>query len=237
MIKKIIKILLKKVGYDLIKLKEFKKSDSVFSTYSDSDQLITDIEKLAYRGAQIPGMIDPRSGQMLYTLCYMQQLHGDVVEIGSWQGRSTSFLGNAVKDSKNGHLFAIDHFKGNIGKENFYTVDGTLQGLSDKFLMNVSDVGLSDDVSLLDMSSNEAAEKLNDTKIRFLFVDGDHTYEGVKNDIELFFPKLIKGAVVVFDDYFEGFPGLIKAVDELVINSGVCSKVFYYQHTLVVEVN
>ena len=219
-----------------MKVSKPEKSDSIFTGYSRLNRSITDIEKLAQRGAQIPGMIDPSSGQMLYALCYMQPMHGDVVEIGSWQGRSTSFLANAVKDSNNGSLYAIDHFKGNIGKEELYKVDDSLIDLSGKFLANISEVGLIDYVKLLDMPSDEAAQELENIRIRFLFIDGDHTHEGVKKDIELFFPKLVSGSIVVFDDYFDGFPGLITAVDELVIGKEVFSKIFYYQHTLVVEI-
>ncbi len=236
MFKKTVKSLFHKLGYDVRRVKQLEKPDSTVSGYSETNTLITDIEKLAQCGEHIPGMISPSSGQMLYTLCYMQSMHGDVVEIGSWQGRSTFFLGNAVKDSNNGSLYAIDHFKGNFGKENLYKIDGSLSGLSGKFLSNVTEAGLIDYVKLLDMPSGEAAQQLDDAKIRFLFVDGDHTYEGVKTDMELFFPKLLTGSIVVFDDYFEGFPGLIRAVDELVIEKQIFSKIFYYQHTLVIEI-
>ena len=67
-------------------------------------------------------MIDSRAGEELFSLAYMQALKGNVVEVGSFQGKSTFFLGNAVKMSGNGKMYAIDHFKGNKGKEQFYVV-------------------------------------------------------------------------------------------------------------------
>lgn len=236
MLKKLIKKFVNSIGFDIVKFERLEKPESIYSTYSQANKAITDIELLADASSSIPGMIATRSGQNLYSLCYMQKMVGDVVEIGSWQGRSTLFLGNAVKDSSNGQLYAIDHFKGNIGKEEFYTIDNSLENLKENFLVNIADAKLMQHVALLDMPAYEAADAFAKNSIRFLFIDGDHTYEGVKKDIELFFPKLLKGAIVVFDDYFEGFPGLVKAVEECVIEKNLYSKIFYYRHTLVIEV-
>jgi len=43
-------------------------------------------------------------------------------------------------------------------------------------------------------------------KIDMLWIDGDHSYEGVSEDIRVWIPKLVKGGVVAFHDYFEGDP-------------------------------
>jgi len=43
------------------------------------------------------------------------------------------------------------------------------------------------------------AEKF-DKKVDFLFIDGDHLYEGVKLDVDDWFPKLNNGAIVIFHD-------------------------------------
>ena len=196
---------------------------------------IIDIEILGKMSLCIPGMITPEAGKFLYSLCYMQDLKGDVVEIGSWQGRSTIFLATAVKESGNGDFYAIDHFKGNKGKEDSYAVNGNLDNLKDNFNQNIANFGLSNIVNLLDMINTEAAKYLEEKTIRFLFIDGDHTKNGVKKDIDLFFPRLKKGSIVVFDDYFEGFPGLIEAIDEL-FEEYSFDRIFYHEHTLVVKI-
>ncbi len=232
--KNIIKKILNSFGLDIVKLETVSSLDNPYSTYSKVNDKIINIEMLGKMSLTIPGMITPQAGKFLYTLCYMQDLKGDVIEIGSWQGRSSTFLARAVKESNNGNFYAIDHFGGNIGKESFYEVDGTLRGLKDKFNANIAKFGLSDIVHLLDMHNTEAAKRLESHTIRFLFIDGDHTKEGVSKDIELFFPRLTKGSIVVFDDYFEGFPGLIDAVDEL-FKQYIFEKVFYHRHTLVVQ--
>jgi predicted O-methyltransferase YrrM len=235
MIKKIIKNLINKFGLDIIKLETVSSSDNPYCKYSKVNNKIIDIEMLGRMSLTIPGMITPEAGKFLYSLCYMQDLEGDVVEIGSWQGRSSTFLARAVKESKNGNFYAIDHFAGNVGKENFYAIDGSLSNLKDNFNKNLSKFGLSDTVNLLDMINTEAVEKIKDKIIRFLFIDGDHTKNGVQKDIELFFPLLKQGSIIVFDDYFEGFPGLIDAVDEILEKYNF-ERVFYHRHTLVIKI-
>ena len=51
---------------------------------------------------------------------------------------------------------------------------------------------------------NETLEKvkdiLNGRRVDFLFIDGDHTYEGVKRDFELYSPLVKSGGVVAFHD-------------------------------------
>ncbi len=84
--------------------------------------------------------------------------------------------------------------------------------------------------------TNELAEKqLQDTKIRFLFIDGDHTKHGVEKDIDLFFPKLMPGSIIVFDDYSQYYPEVVETVDKLV-SSQKFSRVMTYKHTLVLLV-
>jgi predicted O-methyltransferase YrrM len=107
--------------------------------------------------------------------------------------------------------------------------------LKEKFLKNMEMLGLSETINLLDMPNNEAIEKLSGIQIRFLFIDGDHTKEGVTKDIELFFPKLLPGALVVFDDFSEDFPGLIEAVDHL-LRVKEFSRVMSYHRTLVLQI-
>ncbi len=235
MIKKTIKKILNSLGYNLVKVDNQIEFDNFYSKYSQVNNEIVDIEKLGKMSMTIPGMITPAAGKFLFSLCFMQEMKGDVVEIGSWQGRSTSFLARAVKESKNGKFYAIDHFKGNIGKENLYAVDGKLDDLKENFIANMKMFDLDKIVNLLNMENHEAVKEIEGNTVRFLFVDGDHTKQGVSKDIELFFPLLKKGSIVVFDDYFEGFPGLIEAVDEAIEKYNF-RRLFYHRHTLVLKI-
>lgn len=232
--KKIIKKFVNKIGYDLVKIEDVEFGDLPYSSLTNVKKII-DLDVVANIGELIPGMTTKESGKFLFSLCYMQDADGDVVEIGSWQGKSTSFLARAAKESNNGQFYAIDHFRGNEGKEHLYSTGKEGYSVKEAFMDNISKVGLANYVKLLDMENTEAAKILQGNTIRFLFIDGDHTKTGVSKDIQLFFPMLEKGSIVVFDDYFEGFPGLIEAVDELLQVQEI-SRIFYYRHTLVVKI-
>ena len=56
--------------------------------------------------------------------------------------------------------------------------------------------------------SKETLEKLKnilgDRKIDFLFIDGDHTYKGVRKDFEMYSPLVRKGGIIAFHDIVDG---------------------------------
>lgn len=54
-----------------------------------------------------------------------------------------------------------------------------------------------------DASIKEDVENiLHGREIDFLFIDGDHTYEGVKQDFKMYSPLVRKGGIIGFDDLF-----------------------------------
>lgn len=48
-------------------------------------------------------------------------------------------------------------------------------------------------------------EYLNGEKIDFLFIDGDHTYEGVKKDFEMYAPLVREEGVIAFHDIVQDY--------------------------------
>lgn len=68
---------------------------------------------------------------------------------------------------------------------------------------------------LLRMPTTAAAQWFPERIFDFCFLDGDHTYEGVKADIEAWLPKVKKGGWLMGHDWQpKTFPGVIKAVRE-----------------------
>lgn len=61
-------------------------------------------------------------------------------------------------------------------------------------------------------SSNIAAEY--DWTVKVLFIDGDHTYEGCKADIDAWYPHMAEDGVMLFHDCDATSPGVVKAVHE-----------------------
>jgi hypothetical protein len=52
--------------------------------------------------------------------------------------------------------------------------------------------------------------------ISILFIDGDHSYEGCKRDIEAWYPHMKPSGIIFFHDHDESSPGVIQAVSEFV---------------------
>ena len=67
--------------------------------------------------------------------------------------------------------------------------------------------------------SVDVAKTVEDETLDFVFIDADHSYLSVKDDLEAWVPKVRKGGIVSGHDYFEpqsGNLGVIQAVDEYV---------------------
>ena len=62
--------------------------------------------------------------------------------------------------------------------------------------------------------SDKAAIKIQDEELDFVYIDGNHRYEYIKKDIELYYPKVKKGGLISGHDYKKNEPGVIKAVHE-----------------------
>lgn len=77
---------------------------------------------------------------------------------------------------------------------------------------------------ILRMSSREAAIGQVNGSLDFVFIDADHSYEGVVSDIEAWLPKLKPGGLLAGHDYDNpDFPkfGVKRAVDEFCVRTGL----------------
>lgn len=116
-----------------------------------------------------------------------------VVEIGSARGRSTCFMGMALKENGAGKIYAIDP----------HTVtawnDADSVDTYDILKGNVASLGLNAFVEILRKTSGEVAENWTQ-EIDILFIDGDHSYAGAKRDWDLFSPFVKSFGSVIFHD-------------------------------------
>jgi predicted O-methyltransferase YrrM len=132
------------------------------------------------------------------------------VEIGSWKGRSTTWLASGARLA--GHrVYAIDPHC----RSREYPSAETL----DEFLGNLARNGLADIVEPLVMTSEAAAAHI-EGPVELLFIDGDHSYEAVRRDAELWLPRLIEGGTVMFHDVATAaYSGPRRIVREMVCRS------------------
>jgi len=73
-------------------------------------------------------------------------------------------------------------------------------------------------VTLYKGLSDVMLPKINMSEIDFVFLDGGHSYETVKNDLFLILKNMKKNKIIICDDYDQKNYGVKKAVDELIKN-------------------
>ncbi len=74
-------------------------------------------------------------------------------------------------------------------------------------------------IHLIKGNSNTVLKKIDMTKINYVFLDGGHDYETVKNDLDSCAEVVDNGGTILCDDYNLSYaPGVKKAIDEYVKN-------------------
>ena len=64
----------------------------------------------------------------------------------------------------------------------------------------------------------ETAKTFEDNSVDFLFIDADHSYEGCKQDFDFWFPKIMRGGLILIHDCEPSHPGPYKFSTELKSN-------------------
>jgi predicted O-methyltransferase YrrM len=126
-----------------------------------------------------------------------------VVEVGSWKGKST----HALLCGCNGTVIAVDHFQGSQFERENAHLEAVNGDVYSQFMKNV---GSFKNLKVFKTDSLSASKEFKDKSVDMVFIDGGHTYEEVKADIEAWLPKTKK--MICGHDY--GFEGVIKAVQE-----------------------
>src|SRR5450759_4237973 len=101
------------------------------------------------------------------------------------------------------------------------TTDPDLRGKTttyEDFVANLRTAGVFERVEIERVYSHELAREWKDS-IRFLWIDGDHTYEGAKADLDMFKPYLVDGAIVAMHDVLGTFEGALRVFVEEVLDS------------------
>jgi predicted O-methyltransferase YrrM len=161
-------------------------------------------------GDATEGFLQRDEGPLLYHVA-SQVKKGCIVEVGSWKGKSTVWIGWAIKDSKKKTPFyAVDPHTGSkehqVKKKKVWTFD--------EFKTNIKNGKVTSVVKPLVMTSEQAVQKVQGP-VGFVFIDGDHSLDAVKNDFTLWFPKVMVGGVMAFHDT-TNWPGPKKVTRDLV---------------------
>jgi hypothetical protein len=132
------------------------------------------------------------------------QKYKNVLEVGSWKGRSTKALLESGKK-----VYAVDTW---LGSDDPQDLTHQMAKQEDVFAEFKKNVGHYTNLKTIKKDSLAAAAMFSDKTIDMVFLDACHTYEAVKADIEAWLPKARK--IICGHDYADGWPGVKKAVDE-----------------------
>jgi predicted O-methyltransferase YrrM len=164
-------------------------------------------EHLAELVTQVKGFMPPDEGTALHAAALAYLGTGVAVEIGTYCGKSTVYLGHAASVT-GGHLITVDHHRGSeehqVGWEYH---DATLVGADGRFdtlpalRRTLADAGLEDVVTPLVARSVDAARWWRHP-IDLLFIDGGHTTAAATADLNGWAPWVRPGGALAIHDVF-----------------------------------
>ena len=150
------------------------------------------IKKLA---ENTEGWLRPIEIKFLYEQAKRLQNKGVILEIGSYKGKSTICLAGGSEEGKKVRIIAVDPHMTDLEQKVFNNGSSSLED----FKRNIANSGLESFIELIVKKSEDAVVGWN-KPIEFLWIDGDHSYEGAKLDFDLWSPFLVDGGVVAFHD-------------------------------------
>lgn len=143
--------------------------------------------------SDVSGWLDEDEGKELRRIAAGK----DVLEIGSYCGRSTICMATAAKS-----VTCVDYWDGRAT-----AVPGDT---FKEFTRNVESYGVQEKISLLHPEGEFPKEAFD-----LVFIDGDHSEESVKADIEKALVAIRPGGLIAFHDYHsKDDPGVTAAVDK-----------------------
>ena len=133
-----------------------------------------------------------------------------MIEIGSFVGESTVLFAQSFKK-----VIAVDPFQ-----PDYDPADPTsyLFEFNNVYQTYLERTGDHKNIQTIVSTSDQALDVLQGQEFDFIYLDGLHTYEGVKNDIINYLPLVKKGGVIGGHDYtnqIEHLVGVYEAVNEM----------------------
>ena len=175
----------------------------------------TVIDAAWQRARAVPGYIGELEFRALGLLAAGAPGAGAIVEIGSFKGKSMVGLASLAAHYGFGPVISIDpHTAPSVTDP----LLGAQASSFDDFIANLRAAGIEQHVEAHRAPSREVAKGW-DRPIRLLWIDGDHTYAGAKEDFDLFSPHLADGAIVAFHDTLHEFEGPIRVFVEDILRS------------------
>ncbi len=167
--------------------------------------------------ADVQGWMTPGQASTLYDSAVNCPDDSQIVEIGSFQGRSTIVLASAADPSI--RVIAIDPHAGN--DRGPQEIDGFAAEADDDhaiFNKNLADAGVTDRVQHLRMFSDDAHGEVTG-EIGVLYVDGAHRYAPARADIASWGARVADGGTLLIHDSFSSIGVTLAILRELAFGS------------------
>jgi hypothetical protein len=121
-------------------------------------------------------------------------LNGKGVEIGVFKGQFSKHL----LDNWEGTLYMVDPWR----ELDDYIDSSNHKNHPSAYLEVMQSIkGYENRAFMIRALSNQVLDLFEDESLDFIYIDGNHTYNSVKEDMELWFPKLKKGGLFAGHDY------------------------------------
>ena len=132
-----------------------------------------------------------------------------MIEIGSYMGESTMMFASTGLFST---IYSIDPLD---GYEEFNEMhDYSWEFIRGEFTKNTK---YFDSIVYLQDFGYKVVDKFENDSIDFIYIDGSHSEENVRRDLELYLPKLKKNGIIAGHDYLElVWPDLVNVVTDIV---------------------
>lgn len=156
----------------------------------------------------VKGFLDADEGAALYAAALETARLGPCLEIGSYCGKSTVYLGQACKNS-GAILYAIDHHRGSeehqLGEEyhdpQLYDVQFEKMDSFREFRHTLARAQLEDVVVPIVAPSALAARHWA-TPLGMVFIDGGHSMAAALTDYRCWAPHIVRGGLLAIHDVF-----------------------------------
>jgi predicted O-methyltransferase YrrM len=166
---------------------------------------------LRAHGLAAKGFMPPDEGDALYEAAVLAgtSVPGlPFLEVGSYCGRSTIWLGGAARACGT-VLFAVDHHRGSEENQAGWEwhdaslVDPRIGQMDTLpfFRATIHDAGL-EDVVIAVVGESPAVARSLATPVAFLFIDGGHGVEPARLDYEGWTPHIVPGGYLAIHDVF-----------------------------------
>jgi predicted O-methyltransferase YrrM len=156
----------------------------------------------------VKGFLDPIEGEALYLYAKQYVRNDPCLEIGSYCGKSSVYLGSAVKE--NGQkLYSIDHHKGSEeqqpGEEYFDSdlINAEGNGIDTlPFFLETIEKSKLDKFVIPIVSTSEEAYQDFTLNFDMIFIDGGHSEEAAQKDYDLWTDRINIGGILAIHDVF-----------------------------------